>query len=420
MNATWIEYLAAGLFLLAVLHTFSTSFFEGLSYRFPTHAGLFHLLGEVEAVFGFWAMILVVVMAIFLSGSESIHYLESRNYTEPLFVFAIMVVAASKPVLEAASGLVRLISTGVSQVFRLPISIVHFFMLLSVVPLLGSLITEPAAMTLAALLLGQQLFAQTTDVKFKYATLGVLFVNVSVGGALTSFAAPPILMVANAWGWDTADVFGLFGMKALAVVLINALLLTIWAYKKIPPIQSVQQERMPVTVQAVHFAFLAGIVVFAHHPVVFLSLLLFFMGYVYAYDTYQSPLMLKEALLVSFFLAGLVVLGGLQSWWLQPLLETIEPAWVYFGATALTAMTDNAALTYLGSLVQGTSADFKYALVAGAITGGGLTVIANAPNPAGLSILRAYFPKQSVSALYLFLGALWPTTTAIVVFQLIR
>ena len=93
---------------------------------------------------------------------------------------------------------------------------------------------------------------------------------------------------------------------------------------------------------------------------------------------------------------------------------------MFYGGLVLTAFTDNAALTYLGSLVTGTSLEFKLALVGGAVAGGGLTVIANAPNPAGLSILRAYFPKQSVSALYLFLGALWPTTTAIVVFQLIR
>jgi hypothetical protein len=56
---------------------------------------------------------------------------------------------------------------------------------------------------------------------------------------------------------------------------------------------------------------------------------------------------------------------------------------MYFGATALTAITDNAALTYLGSLVEGVSDQLKYALVAGAVSGGGLTVIANAPNPAG-------------------------------------
>jgi Na+/H+ antiporter NhaD/arsenite permease-like protein len=167
----------------------------------------------------------------------------------------------------------------------------------------------------------------------------------------------------------------------------------------------------------IHLLFLAGVVIFAHHPVVFISLLLFFMGYTTAYARYQNPLLLKESLMVAFFLAGLVVLGGLQQWWLQPVLEGMNTTWVYFGATALTAVTDNAALTYLGSLVQGTSDEFKYALVAGALTGGGLTVIANAPNPAGMAILKEHFPDGSVSALYLFLAALPPTIITILAFQ---
>jgi Na+/H+ antiporter NhaD/arsenite permease-like protein len=174
---------------------------------------------------------------------------------------------------------------------------------------------------------------------------------------------------------------------------------------------------MPISVQVIHLLFLSGVVIFAHHPVVFIALLLFFMGYTHAYSKYQSPLLLKESLMVAFFLAGLVVLGGLQQWWLQPVLEGMSATWVYFGATALTAVTDNAALTYLGSLVQGTTDEFKYALVAGALTGGGLTVIANAPNPAGMAILREYFPEGSVSPLYLFLAAIPPTLIAILAFQ---
>src|SRR3546814_11932794 len=81
--------------------------------------------------------------------------------------------------------------------------------------------------------------------------------------------------------------------------------------------------------------------------------------------------------MVGFFLAGLVVLGGLQKWWLQDLLGGLEPTVLFWGATALTAITDNAALTYLGSLVEGASPAWHYMLVAGAVTGGGLTVIAN-------------------------------------------
>ena len=88
-------------------------------------------------------------------------------------------------------------------------------------------------------------------------------------------------------------------------------------------------------------------------------------------------------------------------------------------APALTAITDNAALTYLGSLVQGLSEEFKYALVAGAVTGGGLTVIANAPNPAGFSILRAHFDDGAIHPLGLFVAALPPTLVAAAAFLLL-
>jgi Na+/H+ antiporter NhaD/arsenite permease-like protein len=115
----------------------------------------------------------------------------------------------------------------------------------------------------------------------------------------------------------------------------------------------------------------------------------------------------------------LVVLGSLQQWWLQPLLSDLDSTTLFLGAIGLTAITDNAALTYLGSLVSGISDSAKYALVAGAVTGGGLTVIANAPNPAGFAILKEYFDEKSISPLHLFLAALLPTIIAAACFWLL-
>ena len=421
MSATHIELLATVLFCVAIVHTFSASFFEHLSYKYPNHSGLWHLAGEIETVFGFWALVLVVSMAVINGNHEpAIEYLESRNYTEPLFVFAIMVVSASKPILGIASSIVRYISLAISRLTGLNKQTSNYFITLSLVPLLGSFITEPAAMTLAALLLKEEVFSKSKDTKLLYLTIGALFVNISIGGALTNFAAPPILMVASTWGWSTSFVFETFGLKTIGAVLMNTLLITTICHKLLPINESARTnpETIPFIVSLVHLLFLVGIVIFAHHPVVFMGMLLFFMGYTHAYPKYQNPLLLKEALLVAFFLAGLVVLGGLQQWWLQPLLIKLDSVLVFFGAIGLTAITDNAALTYLGSLVEGTSAEFKYSLVAGAITGGGLTVIANAPNPAGLSILREHFPEGSVSALKLFLAALPPTIIAMIAFQL--
>lgn len=408
-----VEWMAAAIFALALAHTFAAKQFERLSHRFPRHAGLFHLLGEVEVVFGFWAIVLVAFMALASGGGAALQYAESRNYTEPLFVFVVMVIAASKPVLAIVMSTVN----ALARLAPLPTPLASAWLGLAAVPLLGSLITEPAAMTIAALMLAPQIFRRQVPESLKYLALGVLFVNVSIGGTLTSYAAPPVLMVASTWGWDSAFMFTQFGWKAALAVLVNASAATFLLRQHLRPALPANDEldaaaRVPLTVVAVHLALLAGVVLSAHHPVIFLGLFLMFLGYTQAYAKHQSPLILKEALLVGFFLAGLVVLGGMQQWWLQPIVSGLEPLALFLGAIGLTAITDNAALTYLGSLIVGISDESKYLLVAGAVAGGGLTVIANAPNPAGVALLKRGFADETVGALGLLLGALGPTLVA--------
>ena len=408
--------IAAILFVLALIHTFAAKSFERLAERHPRHAGLFHFLGEIEVVFGFWALILIVVMALVEGSSRAIEYAESRQYAEPLFVFVIMVVAASKPILETVKKLVATLA-GLAPVRTI---VARVWLCLAVVPLIGSLITEPAAMTLAALMLAPLVFRQGIPEWLKYGALGVLFVNISIGGTLTSFAAPPVLMVASSWQWDSAFMAAQFGWKACIAVFINATAITFLLRSHLP-YQALHQAdgvKVPLLVSAIHLLFLVGVVVFAHHPVIFIGLFLFFLGFTQAYARYQNPLILKEGLLVGFFLAGLVVLGGMQQWWLQPIVSALEPTALFFGVLGLTAITDNAALTYLGSLIEGMSDHAKYMLVAGAVAGGGLTVIANAPNPAGVSLLRHGFNDESIGAVGLLLGALLPTAVAAALFLL--
>lgn len=410
--------IGATLFGIALLHTFCAKYFEVLAHRIPKHAGLLHLLGEVEVVFGFWAFVLISAMALIAGGQQAIAYAESLQYTEPLFVFVVMVVAASKPVLSA----VRAVLGGMARLVPLPRPIVLAWLGLAAVPLLGSLITEPAAMTLAALMLSTQIFRKGVPERLKYAALGVLFVNISIGGTLTSYAAPPVLMVASAWQWDTAFMASTFGWKAALAVLVNATVMVVFLRKHLGATSQApvpDEAPVPWQVSAIHLAFLAGVVTLAHHPVLFLGLFLFFLGYTQAYERFQSPLILKEGLLVGFFLAGLVVLGGMQRWWLQPIVSSLAPTALFFSAMGLTAITDNAALTYLGSLIVGISDASKYMLVAGAVAGGGLTVIANAPNPAGVALLKGGFEDTSIGAGGLFLGALLPTAVAALFFLIL-
>ena len=419
MTAGTLQWVALGLFAIALLHTFSTPLFHRLARRHPAHAGAWHLLGEVEAVFGFWAMLLMLAMFALAGKQATLGYLDSREFTEPMFVFVVMVIAASRPILAVAGQLVR----AASVMTPMPRELAFFFCVLALVPLLGSLITEPAAMTLAAMLLRDRFFAAGLTTRLKYATIGVLFVNISIGGTLTSFAAPPVLMVAAKWGWDSIFMLTVFGWKAALAVVCNALVLSLLfrrelARLKAPVSASVETaDAMPWQVTIISLAFLFAVIVFAHHAEMYLGIFIFFLAFVQAYPAYQERLIMREAFLVAFFLAGLVVLGGQQQWWLQPLLLKMSATQIYYGATILTAVTDNAALTYLGSLVDGLSAEFKYSLVAGAVTGGGLTIIANAPNPAGFSILKEHLPDNAINPLGLLAAALPPTLVALVAFR---
>ncbi|RLS70989.1 MAG: hypothetical protein DWI00_13970 [Planctomycetota bacterium] len=417
-----VEYVATLLFALAILHTFVVKQFAKLAHKYPEGSimeNLFHFLAETEIVFGVWAAVLFFAIVVMkFSIHAAVEYIESLNYTEPKFVLVVMVVAATRPVVNLAETIILFIA----RLLPLKETVSFYIAALSFGALFGSFITEPAAMTLLALLLKRRYFDQAISKQLAYATIGLLFVNISIGGTLTHFAAPPVLMVAGKWGWGTWHMASQFGWRAVASCLCSTLLVVLCFWKQLNAVEvdTTQQQKVPGWLTGLHLMFLALVVAFAHHPDVFFGVFMMFLGLVTATKEYQDPLKLKEGLLVGFFLAGLVTMGSLQEHWLRPLIanENMTGLKMYFGATALTAITDNAALTYLGSLVEGISDQLKYALVAGAVTGGGLTVIANAPNPAGAGILQSSkaFEGTGISPVGLLLGAIPPTLIAIAFF----
>jgi hypothetical protein len=424
MNPTAIEVVATLLFALAVLHTFCVKIFARWAHHYPEGSlqeNLLHFLAETEIVFGVWAAALFVVHAAISQKLQgAVDYIESLNFTEPKFVLAVMVVAATRPVVQLAERIIQFVSS------LIPLgnpNVSFYFTALAIGPLLGSFITEPAAMTLLAMLLKHRYFDQGISKKLAYATLGLLFVNVSIGGTLTHFAAPPVLMVAGEWGWGMDVMFQKFGWRAVLSCFISTLLVVLAFFRELKQLAPPEHKPrfIPTWLTATHIAFLAMVVLFAHHEDVFFGVFMIFLGVVTATREYQDPLKLKEGLLVGFFLAGLVTFSALQKWWLAPLISKMNATWLYYGATGLTAITDNAALTLLGSQVPDLSDAMKYALLAGAVSGGGLTVIANAPNPAGAGILQssAAFAGEGISPGKLFLGALMPTALAIACFWLI-
>jgi len=424
MNPSTIEILASVFFGIAVVHTFCVKRFAHWAHGCPPDSvqrHLLHFLAETEVVFGLWAAVLFLGIGVVTRSLHgAIDYIVSLNYTEPKFVFVIMVVAATRPVVKLAEQLITLMS----RVLPLREGLSFYLAALILGPLLGSFITEPAAMTLLALVLKRRYFDQGISQKLAYATLGLLFVNVSIGGTLTHFAAPPVLMVAAKWQWDTAYMFTHFGWRAASACAVSTILVALHFRKELSALEPVRDrsQRIPVWLTITHLVALGLVVLFAHYPDLCFGVFVLFLGVVTATQKHQDALKLREGLLVGFFLAGLVTLGSLQAYWLKPLIQSLSGSALFYGATGLTAITDNAALTYLGSLVDGISDELKYALVAGAVTGGGLTVIANAPNPAGVGILQSskVFAGEGISPVGLLVGALMPTAVAIVFFWILH
>jgi hypothetical protein len=439
--------VATAIFALAILHTFAAAPFAALALRVQhrhDHAAfargrpatpsvaaeLLHFLGEVEVVFGLWALVLAAAITMYAGWGTATHYLnDTVNYTEALFVVVIMSLAATRPVvLFAESALRRLADT------RGGTPAAWWVTILTVGPILGSFITEPAAMTICALLLARQFYDLQPGTRLKYATLGVLFVNISIGGTLTHFAAPPVLMVARTWGWDTPFMLEHFGWRAaIAIILSTAAYFAVFrgelralaARAPMTDVEHPDEEAtgpvllpVPVWLTAVHLGFMGWTVLNAHYPALFLGGFLFFLGFARATTAYQSRLELKSPLLVGFFLAGLVIHGGLQGWWIAPVLGSLSELPLFIGSAVLTTLNDNALITYLATLVPNLDAQLKAAVVQGAVTGGGLTVIANAPNPAGQALLNRFF-GGTISPAGLALGALLPTLIAAVVFRLL-
>jgi Putative Na+/H+ antiporter len=430
---------ATAIFALAVLHTFvAARFIEASHWIQAAHdarrfaagwpprpsivADALHFLGEVEVVFGLWGIPLLAAIATTRSWTTAVGYVnDTLDYTEPMFVVVIMSLASTRPVVGLAESLL-------SRFARLGRCTpgAWWLTILTIGPMLGSLITEPAAMTISALLLARNFMELRPSLALRYATLGLLFVNVSIGGTLTHFAAPPVLMVAHEWGWDTSFMLNQFGWRALVSVLISTSLYYLYFRKQFSQLAARAAEpseieptppvlSAPAWVIACHVAFMFWSVVNAHSPALFVAGFLFFLGFARATAEYQTPLDIKTPLLVGFFLAGLKLHGTLQGWWIAPVLSSLSDSGLFWGATFLTAFNDNALITYLSTLVPNLALSAKMAVMAGAVTGGGLTVIANAPNPAGQSLLARYF-DNSVHPLKLFAGAAIPTLIAAAMF----
>jgi hypothetical protein len=379
-----LNLVATIIFFAAIIHTFLTAQFRKIALRYqrrydaieeslpatasPPDSGkeydelifkaqLFYFMGEVEAVFGIWLVPLFVAIIAFHGWSTMVNYVGQVNVADAIFVVVIMAMASSLPILrftETVNAKVSAIGN------RTPAS--WWLTILTLGPLLGSFITGPAAMTICALLLRHRFYSLKPSQWLKYATLGLLFVNISVGGVLTQFASPPVVVVASVWNWDLVYMLTHFGWKAvIGIILSNSLYLALFRKEfarlasNVPDEELDQERRRPIPwgITGIHILFLCWTVANAHYPVVVILGLLFFLAFVSATRLNQQAIALRPPLLVGFFLAALIIHGGCQQWWIAPVLGSLSKWPLMIGATILTAFNDNAAVTYLASLVPG-------------------------------------------------------------------
>ncbi|MBM3184650.1 MAG: hypothetical protein FJZ64_05030, partial [Chlamydiae bacterium] len=386
---------------------------------------LLYFLGEVEIIFAFWVIPLLFAMVYAYGWKIGVEYLNTRDYTEPLFVAVILSLTATKPIIRIAEHTMTWCAKWLSGSLS-----AWWLTLLTLGPLLGSFITEVGAMTLCALLLSRQFYQFHPSQNLSYATLALLFVNVSVGGILTDFASPAVLILAHCWHWTTADMFLLFGWKAMLGIVTSNLIYWFWFRKEFKILnekkrklasstflssEHTNEENVPLWIMMTHILFIVWIVCVAQYTAVFIASFLFFIGFHQATRRHQYPIRIVHPMLVGLFLAGLIIHGGLQGWWVVQLLHGLSPLSVMGVSILLTGFNDNTAISYLATLVPDWGPLFKYAIFTGVIAGGGLTVISNAPNPAGYAILKRHL-GEGIQPIKLFLMALIPTCILYLIF----
>ncbi len=395
---TALERFHAACFALAVVHTLACPYLQ------PKLPARLRWLSDVEFTFALWA--LPAFLAALAWGTPL-----GAPWREPVFVLAILIACATPSIRRVATLLIE----GVSRVVPAPRPIAFFWTSLVVGPLLGSLITEPAAMAITATLLSERFLGRRQPSEFfLYAMVGLLFVNVSVGGTLTPYAAPPILMVAQTWGWDLGTTWSLFGMRAIGICVSSATLFVFVFRSELTRAwvaRGASRDKLHPAQVIVCVLLTAMLVRWSHFPERALALLaciaLLHRGKLQG---------IRQAAGVAVFLLSLSVLGSYQRAWLAPLISDLSERMIFLGSVALTSVLDNAALTYLGAQAPSLSEKARYLFVAGSVTGGGLTLIANAPNIAGYEILRSHFGAKGMRPFGLLLGALVPTLIALAVF----
>ncbi len=411
------------IFLFAIIHSFFAPKIHAYARRkrevSPSgfnFSSLLSFVGEVEVVFGLWAIPLLAFLAWSFGWTGMLDYVDRWDFKEPLYILVTMAIASTYPILHAfedgAFRILKLFRGGERGLW---------WLLLTLGPLSGAIFKEGVAMTLSLLVLRKYLLHQLSP-RLLYGTIALLFINVSLAGALTAFASTASLVISHSWGWDTPFVFTQFGLKALFLIFLLPTIGWFFFKKDLEQLGEAKEAKetvhVPFWVTLVHLLFLFGVIIFGHQPVLFLGLFVLFLGFTEATPRFQTSIPLRGAILVAFFLATVILHAGLQGFWVEALMHHLEHNALLPVTLLLTSFNHNAAVAYLATLVPNLTFVMKEAIFSGIVAGGGLTLIANGPNMIGYRFLSQTLAPDEPSVLRITLWAIPPTFIAYLVFAI--
>ncbi len=425
---------ATFLFFCAVFHTFLTpslaKIYQEYQHKkmvFPERWKRYLLLGEcfrllskIELVFIFWAVPLFFLFLWCEGYKVTMGYFNSRNYLSALFIMVMLILLESKPI-EYFS---ECVFSTIAKIGRQSPKC-WWWTLMIAAPLSSFFLKETGAMIIASTLLVKHFYRLFPSTKFGYATMGLLFSNISISGLLSAFSSRALFMILPSVKWGNTMILQHFCWKAVLAILISTSV-CYWIFRKefdsfpAVSVSAKAKERIPKWVICTHIGFVAALMILQSEPLFMGALFVFYLAFQNFTVFYQHSINLAKIAFVGLFFVGLVVFGGLQEWWVLEVMHRMSDFGYLITAYILSISLDNALVNYIVHNLPVATDCYLYLVLSGCMSAGGLTLIANMPNIVGYLILKPSFPSSSFSLGWLFLAALGPSCISVLIFWLLK
>ncbi|WP_348663117.1 putative Na+/H+ antiporter [Chlamydia vaughanii] len=426
---------AAILFFCSILHTFLTPWLysqcqlcQHKKMIFPERwkkylwlSEFYRLVSRVELVFVLWAAPLFLWFLYSEGYKVTMGYFNSRNYVFSLFIVIMLILLESRPIVYFSERIFSNIAKIGRQSPRC-----WWWTLMIACPLSSIFLKETGAMIIAATLLARNFYKFSPSPRFAYATMGLLFSNISIGGLTSGLSSRALFIILPSVRWGNSFILKYFCWKSIIAMLISTTIYYLIFRKefdnfpKVVTNPSMMNERVPKWIICVHII-LVGSVIFARSiPLLMAAILIFYLGFQKFTIFYQHSIRTAKVCFVGLFYAGLVIFGELQEWWVLEIMHRMSDFGYLITSYTLSIFLDNALVNYLVHNLPVATDCFLYLVIAGCMSAGGLTIISNMPNIVGYLIIRPTFPSSSVSLGWLFLSALGPSIISLMTFWILK